>query len=39
MVMDFNWTNFGGRFAIYTNSRSLHFTPEANVMLCQFYFI
>lgn len=32
MVMDINWTYRGDRFAIDTNIKSLHCTPETNVL-------
>ena len=32
MVTDVNWTYRSDRFAIYTNIKSLHCTPETNVL-------
>ena len=32
-----NWTYCGDHFVIYTNIKSLHCTPETNIMLCQLY--
>ena len=33
MVTDVNYTYFGDYFAIYTNIKSLHGTPETDIML------
>ena len=34
MVLDFNYTNYGDYFVIYTNIESLHCRAETNIMLC-----
>ena len=36
-MMDVNWTYESDYFAIYTNIRSLCYTPETNIMLYQSY--
>ena len=37
MVIDVNWTYCGDHYTIYTNIKTLHCTPDINVMLWQLY--
>lgn len=35
--MDINWTYFSDIFTIYTCIKSLQYTSDTNMMLCQLY--
>ena len=36
MVIDVNWTYCGDNFAVHKNIKSLHCTPETNIMSLYF---
>lgn len=38
MVTDYNYTYCDEDFAMHINIKSLCYTPEANIVLCQVYF-